>query len=201
MMRNLVALIFLLAICKNTIAQQKKGKWYNSYWLAVNTSILKGTEEEKSTIGVFADVGRFVKHNFMVGAGAGFVNYQKDKKVTVVYGYLEKNIGDKNRKIFFYSKPGIAFAYKPTVQLQTIDRFEYWKTKPGLHFQAGGGIRWMVGRHSFYISTGFSKVTYSIFTKEYPLPVDPYNPFIEDDIVHKYEFGFSKLIFNMGLTF
>jgi len=200
-MKNLFATVFFLCNSFGTFAQQKKSDWYKNYWIGINTSLLKGSEDEKMTVGVFADIGRYAKHNFMFGAGMGFINFQKDKKATVVYGYVEKNVGNENRKLFFYSRPGIALAYKPVMQIQEIDRFEFWKKSPGLYFQAGGGIKWMVGKHSFYISTGFSKTTYSIFTKEYPLPVDPYDPFTENAIIHKYEFTFNKLIFNMGLTF
>ena len=198
-----IALVLLCLFCNSacSFAQQKKAGWYKNYWVGVNASLLKGTEDERTTIAAFADIGRHAKHNFMFGAGTGFVNFQNNKKASVIYGYAEKNIGDKNRKLFFYSRPGIAFANKPVMQVQEISRFEYWKNNPCLHLQAGGGIKWMVDRHSFYLSTGFSKTTYSIFTKEYPVPVDPYDPFTEAAIVHKYEFVFNKLIFNMGFVF
>lgn len=194
-------MVFLLSSSAGSFAQQKKAAWYKNYWIGINTSLLRGAEDEKTTIAAFADIGRYAKHNFMFGAGAGFINFQNNRKATVVYGYAEKNIVDKNRKLFFYTRPGVAFAYKPLMQVQEINRFEFWKKSPGLHLQAGAGIKWMVGRHSFYISTGFSKTTYSIFTKEYPLPVNPYDPFTESAIIHKYEFAFNKLIFNMGLVF
>ncbi|MGF2414151.1 hypothetical protein [Ferruginibacter sp.] len=200
-MRNVLAIVFFICCSTGVFAQQKKSGWLKKYWIGINTSLLKGSEDEKMTVAAFADIGRYVKHNFMFGAGTGFINFQNDKKATVIYGYAEKNVGNNNRKLFLYTRPGIALAHKSLMQLQEIDRFEFWKKNPGLHLQAGAGIKWMVGRHSFYISTGFSKTTYSIFTVEYPLPVDPYDPFTESAIVHKYEFAFNKLIFNMGLTF
>ena len=67
--------------------------------------------------------------------------------------------------------------------------------------QAGAGIKWMVGRHNFFISTGVTKAAYSIYTTEYPVPVDPYNPFVENPVSHQYKFKFARLAFNMGFMF
>ena len=200
-MKKSVLLYYMTLLFSVAFSQQQKQPWYTNYRVGANTSLLKGSADEYTTIAAFADAGRYLKNNFLIGAGGGFINFQNNKKVTVVYSYIEKNIGGNKRKLFFYAKPGAAFAYKPAVQLQSLDRNEYWKTVPGFHLQAGTGIRWMIDRHSFFISTGLSKTGYAIYTKEYPVVVDPYNPFVENAIVHTYKFAFNKLQFNIGFTF
>ncbi len=182
------------------MAQGYKPMRYKNYYASAQTSLLKGAADEYTTIGAFAEGGKYIKNNFSAGAGAGFINFQNSKKAIVLYLSIEKNIGANKRKLFFYGKPGIAFAWKPVIQLQEMAVTEYWKKRPGLYLQAGSGIKWMVGRHNFFISTGLCTTGYTIYAKEYPVPVDPYNPFIEAAIMHKYQLTFTKLIFNAGFT-
>ena len=200
-MKKAAVTICLLYSCTVASAQQQKNSLYKNYHFGINTAILKGSGEEKATIAAFADAGRSIRHNFIVGAGAGFLDFQNEKKATAVYAYGEKNTGGKNRQLFVYVKPGLAFAYQPQMQLQNIDRFEYFKRENGLFIQSGVGIKWMVNRHSFFLGTGVSRLSYKIYSKEHPVPVDPYDPFMEAAIVHQYKFVFSKLLFNMGFTF
>lgn len=195
--------IFLLCmfLCCNTVAAQKHKKWFDNYWLSVNTSLLKGASSDYSSIAGFAAVGRYIKKDILAGAGVGYVNFKDNNNAVMVYGSFEKDIVGKKRSLFFYAQPGLSFANKPIKQLEGIDGNEYNTSKPGFAAQAGAGIKWMVGRHNFFISTGILKTTYSIHTTEYPVPVDPYNPFVEEPIAHEFRFKFVKLSFNMGFMF
>ncbi len=195
-------MLFIILLCGCTVVNaQTKKRWYDSYWLNVNTSFLKGAASDYSGIAAYIAAGRYIKKDLLAGAGVGFVNFKDNSNALMVYGSFEKDIIGKNRRLFFYAKPGLAFANKPTIQLEGIDRNEYDNARPGFAVQAGAGIKWMVGRHNFFISTGVTKAAYSIYTTEYPVPVDPYNPFVENPVSHQYKFKFARLAFNMGFMF
>jgi hypothetical protein len=94
----------------------------------------------------------------------------------------------------------MALPSKPKEQLTTVSRFDFEKTKLGMYLQGGVGIRWMVNRHRFFISTGLSKTTYGFTAKQFTVPVDPYNPLYEEAILRQYKFAFTRMQFNMGFT-
>jgi hypothetical protein len=200
-MKILLVAIFSLFISTQTSAQQKNRNKLQKFWIGASTALLNGTANKKLGTAFFIDAGLFLKHNYMLGIGGGAINFDEKRDATIFYGYAEKNIGNNKRKLFFYAKPGITLPSKPKEQFATISRFDFEKAKLGMHLQSGVGIRWMVNRHSFFISTGFSKTTYSFTAKQYTVPVDPYNPFYEEAIIHQYKLAFTRMQFNMGFTF
>jgi hypothetical protein len=66
--------------------------------------------------------------------------------------------------------------------------------------QFGTGIMWKVKRHSFLLSAGYNITKYSIITKEYVVPVNPYNPFIDAPIFHNYKLSYTNILVNIGFT-
>lgn len=196
-------LFFILLICCSCFAgsAQTKKHWYDKYWLSASTSILKGAASDYTGIGGYGALGCYIKKDLLAGAGVGFINFKDDNNALMLYANFEKDIIVKSRRLFFYAKPGLAFANKPAKQIAGMDRNEYDKARPGFSAQAGAGIKWMVGRHNFFISTGITKAAYAVYTTEYPIPVDPYNPFVENPITHQYKFNFARLSFNMGFMF
>jgi hypothetical protein len=201
-MRNFILILVLLLCFVATIAQQKSESGIHKYWAGISTALISADAGKKLGTVFFVDAGIFARRSFMFGGGGGIISFADDKTATVLYGYVEKNAGNDKRKIFVYAKPGIAFANKAEKQIERIGGgLAYYKKQPGLHLQGGVGIKWMVKRHSFFISTGYARTAYNIFAKEYRAPVDPYNPFKEEPIIHKYELTFGRLLFSMGFTF
>lgn len=191
----------LVCFCCAAGNAQTKKNWYDKYWVTASTSFLKGAASDYSGIAGYFAAGRYIKKDLLAGAGVGLVNFNDNNDALLLYGSFEKDIMVKSRSLFFYAKPGVAFANKPIKQLEGIDMNEYDNARPGFAVQAGAGIKWMIGRHNFFISTGVTKAAYSIYTTEYPTPVDPYNPFVENPIKHQYQFKYARLAFNMGFTF
>ena len=194
-MKNIFLLILLLP---NFCAAQKKKNWINDYWFSTNLSLLHSIEKRGASLNF--DVGKNFIHNFKIGAGYSFLLLDLDTRVDVINAYFEKSIDTKNNALFFFAKPGIAI-HKNTLNLASkISPYEYMGKKNGFNFQIGSGIRWKVKRHSFFLSAGYNFTNYSFTTKEYIQPVNPYNPFVEDAIIHNYKWSYSNILVNLGFT-
>jgi hypothetical protein len=192
------ALFYLIALPIIADAQ-KKGSSINNYWIASNISLLFDTDYKGTGIGI--EAGRYLKKGIAVGMGYNFLQLNNTNKVNVLQATIEKSIGDKKSKLFFFAKPGIAFAKNQKLQTTKYTNLEYYKSKAGFNLQVGSGIRWMINRHSYFLNAGYNFTNYTLYTKEYQsVPVDPYNPFFEDAVVHTYKLNFTKLIISIGFT-
>jgi hypothetical protein len=191
-------IILILLLLPTIIFAQQKKQWIDNYWLSTNLSLLFSTEKRGTAISV--DIGRNVKHNFKIGLGYSFLLLDVDTKVDVINAYLEKSINAKNNALFFFVKPGIAIPKKAEMLASKISPYQYEHKKNGFNIQLGSGIRWKVNRHSFFMSAGYNITNYSFTTKEYVQPVNPYNPFVEDAILHNYKWSYSNIFVNLGFT-
>jgi hypothetical protein len=191
--------LFLVIIILPTIcfAQQKK-QWLDKYWLSTNLSLLFSVEQKGTAANV--DIGKTFKHGLKVGLGYSFLQFDINTKVDVVNAYLEKSIDTKSKALFFFAKPGIAIPKKIEILATKISPYEYNSKKNGFNIQLGSGIRWKVKRHSFFLSAGYNITNYSFTTKEFVRPVNPYNPFVDDPIIHNYKWRYSNILVNLGFT-
>ncbi len=194
MKKIFLMLLILPAAC---FAQQKK-QWITNYWLSTNLSLLYSVQKRGTAASV--DVGRNFSSGFKLGAGYSFLQLNENANVDVINAYLEKSIDTKTKALFFFAKPGIAIPKKTKTMASKISPYEYEDKKNGLNMQFGTGIRLKVKRHSFFLSAGYNITKYSITTKEYLLPVNPYNPFIDAPIFHNYKFSYSNILVNIGFT-
>lgn len=194
-MKKIILIIFILpSIC---FAQQKK-HWVDDYWLSANVSLLYSIEKRGSAASI--DFGRNFKHGFKAGVGYSFLQQNINTKVDVINAYLEKSIDTKRNALFFFAKPGIAIPKKSELIAAKISPYEYDTKKNGLNLQLGSGIRWKVNRHSFFLNAGYNITKYSIITKQYIMPINPYNPFVDDPIIHKYKWTYNNILVNIGFT-
>jgi hypothetical protein len=202
-MKKYILLLNVL-ITISCIAQQKN-KWYDKYWAGANVSILFSSETNTNnsgiSVGANVDVGKNLKNNYKLGVGYGHLQFDAITKINTLTIYSEKSFTSKKRALFFFAKPGIAFAVNKLELANALSWFEYYKSTPGFQLQVGSGIRWMINRHSYFISAGYNSTKYKIFSKEYPVAVDPYNPFVDEPIVHTLKLHHTKVMVNFGFTF
>lgn len=190
-------LIILFTFPCFCFAQQKK-HWLDYYWLSNNLSLLY-TVENKAT-GASIDLGRNFKHGLKLGAGFGFIQFDENTKVDIVNAYFEKSIDSKNKALFFFAKPGLAIVKKAKSLSNKLSPYEYVNKKNGLNVQIGSGIRWKIKRHSFFLNGGYNVTNFSFLTKQFVIPVNPYNPFIEEPILHTYKLNYKNIFFSLGFT-
>ncbi len=191
--------IFLIALLlPNFCEAQKKKNWINDYWFSTNISLLHSIKKRGNALSF--DVGKNFKHNSKIGVGYSFLLLDLDTKVDVINAYFEKSIDTKNNALFFFAKPGLAIPKNTLTLASKISPFEYVGKKNGFNFQFGSGIRWKVKRNSFFLSAGFNFTNYSFTTKEYLQPVNPYNPFEENFVLHNYKWNYSNILVNLGFT-
>ena len=106
----------------------------------------------------------------------------------------------KNKALFFFAKPGLAIVKKAKSLSNKLSPYEYINKKNGLNVQIGSGIRWKIKRHSFFLNGGFNVTNFSFLTKQFVIPVNPYNPFIEEPILHTYKLNYKNIFFSLGFT-
>lgn len=194
-MKKILIILFIFpCFC---FAQQKK-HWLDHYWLSNNLSLLY-TVENKAT-GASIDLGRNFKYGLKLGAGFGFIQFDENTKVDIVNAYFEKSIDSKNKALFFFAKPGLAIVKKAKSLSNKLSPYEYVNKKNGLNVQIGSGIRWKIKRHSFFLNGGFNVTNFSFLTKQFVIPVNPYNPFIEEPILHTYKLNYKNIFFSLGFT-
>jgi len=192
-----ISFIILLIFPMICFAQQKK-HWVDNYWLSTNLSLLYSIENLGNAAAI--DIGRSFKHGFKIGAGYNFVQFDEDTKVDVVNAYFEKSIDTKTKSLFFFAKPGIAIPKKAKILSNKISPYEYVAKKNGFNFQVGSGIRWKIKRHSFFLNAGYNITNFSFDTREFIMPVNPFNPFVEEPIMHNYRLNYKKIFMSIGFT-
>jgi hypothetical protein len=189
--------LMMLIFPATCFAQQKK-HWIDNYWLSTNLSLLYSVQKRGTAASI--DVGRNFSPGFKAGAGYSFLQLDENTNVDVISAYLEKSIDTKTKALFFFAKPGVAIPKKTKTIASKISPYEYDNKKNGLNMQFGTGIMWKVKRHSFLLSAGYNITKYSIITKEYVVPVNPYNPFIDAPIFHNYKLSYTNILVNIGFT-
>jgi hypothetical protein len=202
-MKTLLILILLVnsVICNG---QQKKC-WIDNYWASANVSILltaSDYETNTKTIGTgfTIEAGRNLLKKYRVGLGYSLIQLNEIDKIKTYNIYIEKFIKDKSRELYFFAKPGIACVANANEMISKVNRFELNKSKAGFNFQVGTGIRWKIKRNSFNLGAGYHLIKYSIVSNEYPIAVDPYNPFEQPLIKHTYKFEKSRVVINIGIS-
>ena len=194
-MKKILVILFIFpCIC---FAQQKK-HWIDHYWLSSNLSLLYTYENRATAASI--DVGRNFKPGLKLGAGYGFIHFDENTKVNIVNAYFEKSIDTKNRALFFFAKPGLAIVKKAKSLSNKLSPYEYVTKKNGLNVQIGSGIRWKIKRHSFFLNGGYNVTNFGFVTKQYVLPVNPYNPFVEEPIIHNYKLNYKNIFMSLGFT-
>jgi hypothetical protein len=191
-------LLFFLVLFPTLCLAQKKKSWVKDYWVSTNLSLLHSIE--KRGAGISFDAGRNLKYGIKIGAGYTFLQFDLITKIDVINAYLEKGIDGKNNALFFFAKPGIAIPKKAKQIAVKYSPYEYEDKKNGLNLLLGSGIRWKVKRHSFFLSAGYNITKYSFTAKESVLAVNPYNPFVENPIIHIYKLSNNNVIVNIGFT-
>jgi hypothetical protein len=193
MKKKIMILFFLIAFTLKIQAQKKK--WYNNYWAGANVGLLLGNNNQSPNFGYNA--GRKVG-KFQLG-----IDYQQSSvstfsSVKIISAYFDKSIKDKKNQLFFYVMPGISYLKDPKTNFTKFSSYQFKNSTPGFNFQFGSGIRWNVKNHSFYLSGGYSISNYSLFANEFPLILNPYNPSVEETVVHKYHFRYNKIQIKLG---
>ena len=193
-----VKIILLCLVLFTTIqANSQSKKWYKNYWVGGNMAFLLSTETKAT--GFAINAGRNIK-SFKVGLDFQSIDFTKFTRVKIVSLYLDKSIQGKKNQLYFYAQPGLAYIANGKKELSYISRYEYEASKPGMNLQIGSGIRWMVKQHSFYLRAGFNATSYTLLANDYPFPINPYNPFKEDVVVHKYTKAFNKIEVRLGFN-
>ncbi len=191
-------LVVFFLLSQNAIAQQKH--WYDTYWASGQVALLFGTQSTAIGTNLSIDVGKKLGKNYSVGVGYNKVDYNNINATNNISLYTEAYKTAKNRELFIYAKPGLSFAKKPQMQVANLlGVAEYTKSNTGSILQLGTGIRWMVNRHAYFTSFGYIINHYTIQATEYPRPVDPYNPFVEPQLKHQFNFKYQKVIVNFGV--
>ena len=190
-------IIFFWILPQIGIGQQKKS-WIDHYWVSANLSLLHSIEKRGS--GFCIDMGRNFKSNYKLGIGYSFLQFDEITKVNVVNVYLEKSINAKNNQLFFFAKPGITLPHHIKILAANKSPYEFYEKQNGYNLQLGSGIRWKVNRHSFFLNGGYTITNFSFTAKEFLVPINPYNPFADDPINHKYKLSYSNIIVNIGFT-
>jgi hypothetical protein len=177
---------------------QQKNHWVDNYWVSTNLSLLHSVEKRGG--GISFDIGRAIKNTYKAGIGYTFMQFDLDTKVDALNLYLEKSINTKKNALFFFAKPGISIPKRANLIASKFSQFDYVGKKNGFNIQLGSGIRWKVNRHSFFLSGGYNKTSFSFTSNQFLQPVNPYNPFVEDPIKHTYKLSYSNIIVNLGFT-
>jgi hypothetical protein len=194
-MKFLLLVITLLPIFGFSQTQKK---WYDTYWIGANTSVHTGSGY--LDVGYGLNAGKKIK-DYRIGLDYQVLEFTAPSKAKIISIYLDKSIKDKKRELFFYALPGLAYPLNTGMQISDIsNRFEYKGKDPGFNFQLGTGIRWNVKRHSYYLSSGFSFTKFKLKATEYPIAINPYNPFIENGIVHTYTKQYNKVQVKFGFN-
>lgn len=193
-MRKILFGLFLIFCNATLFAQQKK--WYDDYWVSANVNLLFS---QNNNTGGGMDFGKTIKNNYVIGMGFDVQQFNEIAKATTLHLYAEKFIKGKKRELYFFGTPGVAFSNNTEQHLQQISRFEYKKSIPGFHLHFGSGIRWMVKRHAFFINAGYGISNYKILANNYPIPIDPYNPFYEDVVVYQYKLQYQRVVISLGV--
>ena len=192
---KIILLCLIILSTTNTNAQSKK--WYKNYWAGGNIAFLLSTQSNAT--GFAINAGRNIK-TFKVGLDYQLIDFTTYTKVKIVSLYFDKSIQGKGKQLYFYAQPGLAFIANGKKDLSYISRYEYEGNKPGLNLQIGSGIRWMVKQHSFYLRAGYNATSYTLLANDYPVPINPYNPFKEDVVVHKYRKEYYKIEVRLGFN-
>jgi hypothetical protein len=187
----LFCLCFLLSI--KCIAQKKN--WYNNYWGGANIGMLLSVDKQSPNFAL--NLGRTFG-TYKVGVDYQFVEFTTSATAKMLSLYFDKAINGKRNQLFFYALPGLAFSIKGENTLRQFSRFSYKNYKPGFNFQFGSGIKWLVKNHNVYLCGGYSITNYKLYANEYPPVLNPYIPFVEDVIVHKYNLKYNKIQIKLG---
>jgi hypothetical protein len=180
-------------ICIKCTAQKKK--WHNHYWAGGNVGMLLGVDKLAPNFGLNA--GRTLG-TYKIGLDFQLAEFSNTVSIKLLSLYFDKAINGKKNQLFFYTMPGLAYAIKGENSLRQISGFSYKKSTPGFNLQFGTGIKWLVKKHNVYLSGGYSTSNYSLFANEFPLILNPYNPSIEETVVHKYHFRYNKIQIKFG---
>ncbi len=193
--------IIILIIIKSSVLglSQSTKKTYNSAWANVNLSALIVANNYLAT-GFTTEAGVMLSNNFKGGVGYSFLHFSKIEKINTYNIYLEKSIKDKSNEVFLFVSPGFAKLIKGQLLANSLSGYEYTKTKMGYDIKMGVGIRWMVKKIGFTLATGYEKVHYELITTEYPVAINPYNPFYEESVKHTLLFKKTRVFVKLGIS-
>lgn len=190
-------ILLCLITLSTTITNAQLKKWYKNYWVGGNVAFLLSTESKAT--GFAVNAGRNIK-SFKVGLDYQSIDFTTYTRVKIVSLYFDKSIEGKGNQLYFFAQPGLAYISNGKKELSYITGYEYKGNNPGMNVQIGSGIRWMVKHHSFYLRAGFNATSYTLLANDYPFPLNPYNPFKEDIVVHKYTKTFNKIEVRFGFN-
>ncbi len=194
-MKLLIIIGCLLLGCIDLVGQKK---WYDTYFFDANAVLIYGTE---NTSGYNIAIAKKVKPDISIGLGLASYGYKNETNVKVAELVFEKSISENNKSIFLQVKPGLNFLTNPEELLPTWSSFEFEKSTVGTNLYAGIGVRFNVKRHAFVISVGAQQAKYNVVAYEYPEPVNPYVPFVEDKLKHTYKYKHQKMLISLGFRF
>jgi hypothetical protein len=180
-------------ICVECTAQKKK--WHNNYWIGGNVGMLLGVDKLAPNFALNA--GRTLG-TYKIGLDFQLVEFSNTATAKITSLYFDKAINGKKNQLFFYASPGLAYSIKGENNLRQISRLTYKNSKPGFNFQFGTGIKWLVKKHNVYLSGGYSITNFNLYANEYPTIINPYNPTIEETVVHKYHLKYNKIQIKLG---
>ncbi len=180
---------------------QKKPTMLKNYWAGANINILYGMP--KTGVGFNINMGQKLKYGMNAGIGYGYNEFNDVSKVSIINLIIEKNFTAGNRSLFFNCKPGIAIPVRGKTQFDNFgsnwwgNTYEYEKKKNGLNLQTNIGIKWLVGRHNYFLSAGYNITKYSLYGYEKTYDRDGN---VNGKLAHQYNLQNNKVMISLGFT-
>jgi hypothetical protein len=180
---------------------QKSKHLINKYWGGANVNILYGIP--KTGVGGNINLGKKLKKGINIGIGYGYNEFNDINKLSIVNLIIEKDFRVGQKSLFFNFKPGVAIPLNGKEQFENFgsnwwwDGYEYEKKKNGLNLQANAGIKWLVGRHNYFLSAGYNITKYSLKGNENIYERDGT---VKGKLAHQYNLQYNKVIVSLGFT-